>query len=330
MGISLRERVFGFAGLGGLKWFAGIFADPPPGLPEDLTPEQVAAPGSQAVDVLGERVAYVDEGAGDPPLLFIHGFGESTRTWDLVRPELARRHRTVALDLWGFGASARPKGLKPDGWVGEVRGLLDHLGIEQAVLIGHSLGGAVSLMCAGEMPERVQGLVLVNSDWGHAGFGYTMVRLIAHTNLLPLALARLRGAVEPMRGLVKQVAGPKLQFTDEQLALYCDHFRVRGTCRTWQSLGRSQRWGDVHRLPATVQCPALVVWGEKDAIIPLAWGRKLAATLPNADLVTLPASGHFPQEDDAPAVITALEQFLNGHKGKQDGQDKQDKKDEEG
>lgn len=309
MAISWRDRVLGFAGLGGLKWFAGIFASPAGG-PEDLTPEQVAAPGSRAVDILGERVAFIDEGSGDPPLLFIHGFGESTRTWDLVRPAFAARHRTVALDLWGFGASARPAGIKPTAWVSQVEGLLDHLGLRDVVMIGHSLGGRVCLMCARDMPERVRGLVLVNSDWGQAGFGYTMVRLIAYSNLLPLALSRLRGELGPMRRLVTRVAGPKLEITDEQIAILRDYLRVRGTCRTWQSLGRSQRWHDVHRLPATVQCPALVVWGAEDSIIPLAWGQRLAQALPEAELVTIPGSGHFPQEDAPQAVVAPMAAFL--------------------
>ena len=310
MAISWRDRVFGFGGLGGLKWFAGIFRSPAGG-PEDLTPEQVAAPGSQAADILGERVAFIDEGSGDPPLLFIHGFGESTRTWDLVRPAFAQRHRTVALDLWGFGASARPAGMKPVRWVRQVEGLLDHLGLGEAVLVGHSLGGCVSLMCASEMPDRVRGLVLVDSDWGQAGFGYTTVRLISYSNLLPLALSRLRGGLEPIRSLVTQIAGPKLEVSDEQIATFRDYFRVRGTCRTWQSLGRSQHWRDVHRLPATVQCPALVVWGTDDFIIPLGCGEKLAQALPDATLVTVPGSGHFPHEDDPQAVIRPVEAFLD-------------------
>lgn len=310
MAIAWRDRVLGFAGLGGLKWFAGIFASRSSG-PEDLTPEQVAAPGSQAVDIAGERVAFVDEGAGEPPLLFIHGFGESTRTWDLVRPALAARHRTVALDLWGFGASARPPGLKPAAWVRQVEGLLDHLGLEAAVLVGHSLGGRVALMCARDLPERVRGLVLVSADWGQAPFGYTMVRLVSYTNLLPLALSRLRGDPECMRSLVTPVVGPKLKVTAEQIATFRDYLRVRGTCRTWQSLGRSQRSRDVYRLPATVRCPALVVWGAEDCVIPAGWGQKLAQALPEAELVIIPGSGHFPQEDDPQAVITPVAAFLN-------------------
>jgi pimeloyl-ACP methyl ester carboxylesterase len=310
MAVSWHDHVFGFAGLGGLKWLAGIFASRA-GQPEDLTPEQVAAPGSQAVDILGERVAFIDEGSGDPPLLFIHGFGESTRTWDFVRPAFAPRHRTVAVDLWGFGASARPAGLKPVGWVRQVEGLLDHLGLAPAVLVGHSLGGCVSLMCASEMPQRVRALVLVNADWGQASFGYSLVRLISYTNLLPLALSRLRGGLDPIRTLVTQIAGPKLQVTDEQIAIFRDYFRVQDTLRTWRSLGRSQHWRDVHRLPPTIECQALVVCGEEDGIIPLDWGKKLAATLPHGELVTVPGSGHFPQEDDPQAVITPIEAFLS-------------------
>ena len=74
MSVSWAERVFGFAGLGGLKW---IFATISRGgdHPEDLTPEQMAAPGSRAVDIAGERVAFVDQGQGDPPLLLLHGIG---------------------------------------------------------------------------------------------------------------------------------------------------------------------------------------------------------------------------------------------------------------
>lgn len=309
MAVTLRERLFGFAGLGGLAWYASIFRGGG-SLPEDLSPQQVEAPGMQAVDVAGERVAYLDEGQGDEALLFIHGFGESTRTWDLVRPAFASRYRTVAVDLWGFGASGRPRDARQWSWASQVQGLLDHLGIKQAVFIGHSLGGRVSLMCARQMPERVRAVALVDADWGQAPFGYALVRLIAYSTFLPLSLARLRSRLEPWRGLMKGVAGPVWQVTDEQLDIWRSYLRVRGTTRTWQSLARSQRPSDVRGLPETVTCPARVIWGDQDVVVPLGFGQALAERLPQADLVVIPHSGHFPQEEHPEAVVAALGEFL--------------------
>lgn len=319
MGASLRDRLLGFGGLGGLQWFASIFRYPG-NQAEDLAPEAVAAPRMLATEILGRRVAYLDLPGDEAalPLVFLHGFGESTRTWDAVLPAFAGRHRVVAVDLWGFGASARPPDMWPEEWIDQVQGLLDHLGLDRAVLLGHSLGGCLSLMTAHAAPERVAALVLCNADWGQAPLGYFFIRLIGYTAFLGLALARLRGSLEPLRRLLRAVVGPTQVVTEEQLELIRSYLRVQGTLQTWTQLARRQRWARVHRLADLVNCPALVVWGEDDALIPVGWGEELARRLSRGELVRIPHCGHFPEEERPAELIAAVREFLEQLEAKEE------------
>lgn len=93
----------------------------------------------------GYRFAYRMAGKGESAVVLIHGIGDSSATWADVIPGLAARHRVVAPDLLGHGASAKPRGdYSPGAYANGLRDLLSALGIERATLVGHSLGGAVA------------------------------------------------------------------------------------------------------------------------------------------------------------------------------------------
>jgi pimeloyl-ACP methyl ester carboxylesterase len=110
--------------------------------------------------VEGIRLHFVEQGSGSPVVL-LHGFASSLDVWNGVIPQLARRHRTVALDLKGFGASDRSAGdYSPRDQATLVWALLDHLGIREAALVGHSWGASVALAMALAAPQRTISIAL--------------------------------------------------------------------------------------------------------------------------------------------------------------------------
>jgi len=107
--------------------------------------------------------------AGDPanpPVVLLHGFPESHRTWRNQIPALARDHYVIAPDQRGFGHSSKPEGVEnytPDKPVGDLLALADHLGIGPFTLIGHDWGGAIAWMAALQNPQRIARLIIVNA-----------------------------------------------------------------------------------------------------------------------------------------------------------------------
>src|SRR6201997_2675616 len=111
----------------------------------------------------GERVAYREAGQG-PAVLLIHGMAASSHTWRNVLPRLSKHYRVIAPDLLGHGQSAKPRGDYSLGafavWL---RDLLDELGVSQATVVGHSLGGGVAMQFVYQHPDYCRRLVLISS-----------------------------------------------------------------------------------------------------------------------------------------------------------------------
>lgn len=303
------QTMRGFAGVGGPKWIASVLTDRTRPAPEDLTPETVPGVACAHLEVAGRPVRHRLLQPPTPtgiPLVFIHGFGERLEIWDPIQTALAKTHRTVSLDLWGFGASVRPTDITPRDWITEVLGLLDLLGIDRAVLVGHSLGGRVSLMCARHAPERLAGLVLCDADWGQARHGYLLAWALCRGPLVELLLGKLRANPDHLRRLLTVFGTPS--FHPDLQGLH-DPLRIAGTARSWCALGSAPPWRDIRRLPEAVRCPALVIHGADDPIVPLWAGEELAKRL-RAELLVLPDCGHFPPEEYPDRVTAALRDFL--------------------
>ncbi len=118
------------------------------------------------VDVRGVRVFFTDDGAGDPPMIFIHGFSCDSHDWSWQLPHFEATHRIIAVDLRGHGRSSVPAGgYDVLSFAADVIGLLEHLAIEPVVVVGHSLGGAIAASIAVERPDLVTAVVAI--DPGH-------------------------------------------------------------------------------------------------------------------------------------------------------------------
>lgn len=262
----------------------------------------------------GQRLHVRDSGppAGKPQapvLVLLHGFGASLHTWQPWAQALQDDFRVISLDQPGAGLS--PPDIQAD--YTDARGvqlllsLLDERGIARATLVGHSIGGRLAFRFAAAHPQRVDKLVLLAPDgFASPGFEYgrtpdvpAVAGLVRYS--LPRALVR--------QGL-KPAYGDPARLTEATVTRYHDLLLAPGArAALLQRLAQVLPTDPTATLQA-VQAPTLLVWGERDQMIPVANARDFLRVMRNAQLVTVPGVGHLPQEEDPAAALPALRAFL--------------------
>ncbi len=288
-----------------------------PDLPRADLEARWAPPPSRFVDAAGLRWHVRDTGpaAGAttaPAVLLLHGFGSSLHTWEAWAQGLQATHRVVRIDLPGAGLSAPdPARLYDDAHaLQQLLALMDVLGLPQASVVGHSMGGRLAWRLAAEHPERVHRLVLVAPDgFESPGFEYgkppdvgLMAQLLPH--LLPRAM--LRAGLAP-------AYGDAARLTEDTVTRYHQLLLAPGVRSAIIDRLQQLRLQDPSPQLARVRAPTLLVWGERDAMIPVANAQDYLRALPPAAaarLVVLPGLGHVPHEEDPAAGLPAVQAFL--------------------
>ncbi|MCW2951970.1 MAG: alpha/beta hydrolase fold protein [Conexibacter sp.] len=274
----------------------------------------------QELTLHGHRIAYRAAGHG-PVLVLVHGITSTSATWEAVMPTLAKRFTVIAPDLLGHGGSAKPRGDYSLGaYASGVRDLLLALGHERATFVGHSLGGGVAMQLAYQFPERCERLVLVSSG----GLGREVSILLRAATLpgaeivLPLLVnhyvldaGRAVGTLLERIGLragtdIAQMAHGHASLADRDARAAFVH-----TLRTIVDAG-GQRVNASDRLYLAEQLPFLIVWGERDSVIPVAHGRAAHQLVPSSRLEIFERAGHFPQLDEPARFLHVLEDFVDG------------------
>ncbi|MFD0440277.1 alpha/beta fold hydrolase [Streptomyces chartreusis] len=275
--------------------------------------------GPVMISVRGRATRIRDAGYRDgTPVLLLHGIGRSLEDWAPLYPRLAGMHRLISLDLPGSGFSARAA--EPTTLEVLAQAALDTLDAvgehRPVLLVGNSLGGAVALRAAVQRPAGVAGLCLVNS----AGFGAEAalaLRLMALPGIGDLALRR------PTRTSARRVE--RLTFADprwatearvehalaiarqpDTAAVMLETLRALATFR-----GVRSRWrGELLRAAAKHRHPTLVVWGDRDRVLPPSHLAAAKAALPHAETEMFVGIGHMPQIECPDEFATRLLTFL--------------------
>ena len=267
----------------------------------------------------GHDVEYATAGSG-PAVLLVHGITSSHLTWRKVFPRLAEGHRVIAPDLLGHGASAKPRGDYSLGsFASGLRDLLIALDAPTVTVVGHSMGGGIAMQLAYQFPERVERLVLVNSG----GLGREVSLLLRAATLpgadlvLPLLfgtpLVRPAGAVV---GGVLRALGTRSRGDLEGMWHGVASLRRREAQRAFLHTARSimdaggQRVNATDRLYLAESMPSLIVWGERDPLIPADHGRAAHAAMPGSRLELFGDAGHFPFNDDPDRFVDVLTDFI--------------------
>ena len=264
------------------------------------------------LDARGCRLRYLVAGRGEP-LLLVHGLGGAASNWCELAPLLAPRWRLLIPDLPGHaGSSPFPAAPTLNPFADVVAAMAEREGMLPAPIVGHSLGGVVALRLALRRPEAVTALVLA------ATAGISSSTRVKETWVTLLVLARPARLVAPHRGLIARVSWLRYPvFGHWEVAdppslapRAVEGFLVGPRLHTdirdaGRALVRADTRTDLHR----VRCPALVVWGARDRIVPLQDGYEYARRL-RAPLRVVPDCGHLLIGERPDACAHAIESFL--------------------
>ena len=265
---------------------------------------------SQFLRVAGVRLHLRDTGPrGAPAVVLLHGFGASLHTWEPWAQLLSADRRVIRFDLPGFGLTGPdPTGDYTDARSVEVlAALMDELGLPRASVVGSSMGGRIAWSFAAAEPERVDKLVLMAPD-GFAGPG----REYGKTPKVPF-VARLIPYVLPerlLRPMLARAYGDPAVLTEEVYARYRDMLLAPGVRRAIVARVGQSVLADPEPILRRIRAPTLLVWGEKDALVPVRNAADYAKVLPESDLVSFPDLGHVPQEEAPARSLEPVRAFL--------------------
>jgi pimeloyl-ACP methyl ester carboxylesterase len=260
----------------------------------------------------GVSIAYRTWGSRGSPVVLVHGFVESTFAWSKVAPLLARDHRVYALDLTGFGFSARQGPYTLDTWAHEVLAFVDAFHLRHPLLVGHSLGAAVVADAVRLRPGAARGIVLADGDALTVGGPPAWARGIA-TDPYFTSLVRI-GSSSPwfVRRVLAAAYGPEHPpLTDALVQAWVRPFRVEGTEAALLAMAHDRTEGTPglsRSQLGAVRAPAEVIWGAADSIDPLSSGRTAAHIL-GVPVHLLPGAGHLSMLIQPVAFARLVETF---------------------
>ncbi|MGH2493402.1 MAG: alpha/beta fold hydrolase [Ktedonobacteraceae bacterium] len=238
---------------------------------------------------VGQQTIYYQVAGEGEPIILIHGLSASSRWWVRNIPALAKHYRVYPLDLPGFGIMRRYRQrFVLDELASGIVAWMDAVGIEQAHLVGHSMGGYICLRMAAQHPERIKSLVLVSPagvPHVHSVYGYTIPLLVAFRYFKPSFFYILIS--DALR------AGP----------------------RTLLHAAQDLLTKDIRDCLPDVAAPTLLIWGEHDSLVPPVFGIILRHKIKDARLLILKKAGHVVMFDQAEQFNAAVLAFLDGKKG---------------
>lgn len=234
------------------------------------------------------------------PLILIHGYPLDHTTWQPILPFLRSNVHVILPDLRGFGKSPVTEGIySMEVLAADVCALMDQFNIPRAVIIGHSMGGYVTLAFARLFPERLLGIGLVGSkataDAPDKQAGRKEMAAAIHQRGMQVAVERMLPILTRDTGVAKQITGIMLSTSIPAGA--------------GASLGMAERV-DSTDLVSKLNVPGLVMAGADDPFAPLDASRELAQNMKNARLVKIDGAGHMMMMEQPQAVAAGLNDFL--------------------
>ncbi len=251
-----------------------------------------------------------DEGPRDAPaVILLHGIGSSLHTFDGWAESLASSHRVIRFDLPGAGLSGQdPEGLYTDDRsIRLLMALLDELGIDRATLAGNSIGGRLAWRFAAAHPDRVARLILIAPDgYASPGFDYGVPPKVPAV----LHLMRLFLPEWALRPNIAAAYADPAALSETVMERYHALLLAPGNRKAMLMRMRQTVLVEPGPLLRGISVPVLLLWGERDAMIPVANAQDYLAELPDARLVVLPGLGHVPQEEAPAESLAPVLDFL--------------------
>ncbi len=270
----------------------------------------------------GFPIRYQTAGDTGAPLVLIHGFGAHSDHWRKNLPVLATTHRVYAVDLLGFGFSAKPPAGQPlsytfDTWGQQVLDFCREMIGEPAFLIGNSIGCIVALQAAVMQPEQVRGVAMLDCSlrllherrratlpWYRRYSSAVLQKVLAYKAIGHFFFTRIAQA-KTVKKVLLQAYGRKEAVTDELVNLLLTPAAEPGAADVFLAFISYSQGPLPEDLLPQVSCPVLILWGDRDPWEPIELGRALADYPAVEQFVPLPGVGHCPQ-DEAPELVNPL------------------------
>ena len=269
------------------------------------------------------EIAYCDEGKGEKTLLFIHGLGHSLIGWQKNMKALSKHHRCIAVDLPGYGLSSKSTSYpySMHFYAECIKDLIQVLGLSNVYLCGHSMGGQIALTLAENPPAQLKGLILCApagieqfSEWEKSLYKSTMMFMdMVSTEENSLKKAIHNSFYEmptSAKGFIKNLI-EIMHWQDRAHYRYLIDKCISGML-----------YEPVAPLFPTIKTPVLIIFGEKDNLIPNKFIHPVSIKtmldeviweFPKADYVIIPKSGHFVQWERAKEVNHQIDAFLKSN-----------------
>lgn len=253
--------------------------------------------------VNGVNLFYEMQGEG-PPVVFIHGLGGTSNIWHAQRMTLSKYLRVITLDLSGSGRSDKSRRTySVDTWVEEIAGLLDQLGVDQVVIVGHSMATVIVQKFAVRHAQKTRAIVLAGAlvELGPPGKEAFTKRAetVEKDGMIAVADAILGGALSAgtrernlaLTGMVREL------LLSNDPACYAGHCRalIGGSAKADQ---------------AKITCPTLLVVGDQDPVTPLSLQRQIAAAIKNSQIRIVPNTAHLTMLETPEAFNAIVLEFL--------------------
>jgi 3-oxoadipate enol-lactonase len=251
----------------------------------------------------GLDIHHEIQGEG-PPVVFIHGLGATSNVWYAQRTTLSKYYQVIVYDRSGCGRSQRAReGYSVDAWADELAGLLDHLAIPSAVVVGHSLGSMVAQRFAGKYANRTRALVLAG---GEAELGPEAKKVLTE-RARSIETHGLLAVVGPWLTAVLSAATRE---ANPALAGLVREMFLSNDGKTYASHCLALRDGAVRGDHGNITCPTLLTVGDQDPVTPLSWQRQIAAGIAGSRIRIIPNTAHMTMLESPAVFNTVLLDFF--------------------
>lgn len=274
------------------------------------------------INIDGVNITYKEfgkENANSGTIVFLHGFSGSSADWEFIVQHISKEYHCITIDIPPFGLSEKSKSFdySDANIVKTLISVLDKIGINKFTLVGHSMGGYLSVLISNKIPERIEKLILIDSAYNIPGERTTVSNPENSPNLSNLEdLSTLLNIGLKTYPLVKLVYYSSL---GESIALRTNHFEklfsqnffLPGEVLVKFTVDKSSQTNKPENVDfSKFTFPVLIIYGENDTVTPPKIGEFLHSVLPNSIFVLIPKEGHMPLFNEI--TIKKIEEFLQG------------------
>ena len=289
-----------------------------PDIDAQILKAKYQTPHSQYLQTSNANIHFTDQGSKDAKaILLIHGSNSSLHTWAAATDILDDKYRIIAIDLMGHGLTgpSLARDYSAAANIKTIDAVLDHLAIKNAVWVGNSMGGWLAWRGALANPERVSQLVLVDASGAQTNEPikpYIGAKLAANpigriflTNVTPKFLVA--------KSLEQSVAD-KSKMSDELVNRYWELLRYPGNRQGVIDRASTPREEDYWEKAGNIKAPTLIVWGDKDGVIPISHSKAFNEKIRASSLVVMKNNGHLPMEESPAEFAKHLDGWLSSQK----------------